>query len=149
MDASSTYLSQFDGQIRRKSKAWLMVEDDPDLRSMLSAMIALWGRSPLVFEDGYHAMAWFDDLEGGVRTPVPELALLDLSMPGPNGLDLAERLRATSDLSTIPIIILTAMTLRPEQHERIDRLGGVVKVLSKPVPSMKWLRSTLEEMLAV
>lgn len=124
-----------------------MVEDDPGLRSMLSAMIAMWGKAPLVFEDGYRAMAWFDDLDGGVRTPVPELALLDIAMPGPNGLDLAERLRASTDLRTIPIIILTAMTLKSEHLDRIERLGGAVKIVSKPVPSLKWLRAALEEML--
>jgi CheY-like chemotaxis protein len=134
--------------LRRKSRAWLVVEDDAGLRGMLAAMITLWGRTPLAFEDGFTALDWLNDLEcGKMRTPIPQLALLDISMRGPSGLDVAERLRASAETRSLPIIIFTAMVLDDTLNERIAKLGGTVRVIPKPVPSMKLLRQTLEEVI--
>ena len=42
------------------------------------------------------------------RTHLPDVILLDITMPGGNGLTLAERLKASTNTQTIPIIFLTA-----------------------------------------
>lgn len=42
----------------------------------------------------------------------PDLILLDLSMPGQNGLETLEQIRETSELATVPVIVVTADSRR-------------------------------------
>src|SRR5687768_17174317 len=91
---------------------WLVVEDDPIIRSILRALMTLWDIEPLVFMDGFEAMNWLDQVERGeAAPPLPDIALLDIRMPGPLGHEIAQRMRAIPTTGSIPIIIMTAYHL--------------------------------------
>ena len=83
-------------------------------------------------------------LEAVFATP-PDLVLLDMSMPGMSGLDVAERLGSDPATSDIPCILITAR-VHPDDTGRA-KSAGVVQVLTKPF-SPAALREAVAAVLA-
>ena len=77
----------------------LIVDDDGDLRSLLSNFFGRYGYRVSTAENGAAMM----EILGGARI---DLVILDIMMPGEDGLSLCRRLRASG---TMPIIMLTAV----------------------------------------
>jgi len=100
-----------------------LVDDDRLVLSVLAASLTQAGHQVSVAESAEEAQ---DMLSGGLR---PDLAVLDVRMPGQGGLFLAERLR---ELDHIPFIMLSAFS-DPEtvsEATRIGALGFLVKPLT-------------------
>jgi two-component system response regulator MtrA len=76
----------------------LVVDDDPALSEMLGIVLRNEGFEPSFVGDGDNALAAF-------RSTKPDLVLLDLMLPGTDGLDVCRAIRAESG---IPIVMLTA-----------------------------------------
>ena len=76
----------------------LVVDDDPALAEMLGIVLRGEGFEPSFVADGDRAMAAF-------RESKPDVVLLDLMLPGTNGLDVCRAIRAESG---VPIVMLTA-----------------------------------------
>ena len=87
----------------------LVVDDDPQLRALLARYLGEQGFRVSMVADG----AAMDALLARER---PDLVILDLMLPGEDGLSIARRLRARD---TIPIIILSA------RGEDVDRIVGL------------------------
>lgn len=87
----------------------LVVDDDPALRDMLVEYLRGQGFAPEAVEDGAA-------MDAALRRAPPDLLLLDLMLPGEDGLSLTRRLRAHSAL---PIIMLSA------RGEDVDRIVGL------------------------
>jgi two-component system, OmpR family, response regulator BaeR len=87
----------------------LIVEDEPRLAALLGDYLKAAGYEVHRLYDGNDVVAW-------VHEHVPDLVLLDLMLPGKDGLDICRELRAFSEL---PIIMTTARV------EEIDRLIGL------------------------
>jgi len=103
-----------------EKKSLLVVDDDPDIRQLLSEFLTQHGYVVHMAKDG-KAMA-----EQLVQHSV-DMVILDIMMPGEDGISLCRRLRAES---TMPILMLTAIT---EDVERILALEiGADDYLSKP-----------------
>lgn len=98
----------------------LVVDDDTRLRELLRRYLSGNGFLVTAAKDAADARARLDGLEF-------DLIVLDIMMPGENGLDLTAALRRTSD---VPILLLTA---RGEADDRIAGLeAGADDYLSKP-----------------
>ena len=87
----------------------LIVEDEPLLAKGLSDYLEAAGYSYGWIDDGANALA-------GFRAKQPDLVLLDLMLPGRDGIDICRDLRQESP---VPVIMITART------EEIDRLLGL------------------------
>jgi two-component system OmpR family response regulator len=87
----------------------LIVDDDSDIRTLLAAFLVSHGFSVTTARDGVEMQIC---LEEGDH----DLAILDLMLPGQDGLDLCRQLRRHS---TMPVIMLTART------EETDRIVGL------------------------
>jgi len=87
----------------------LVVDDDPGMRSLLEAYL---GDSGFSVETAMDGVAMWQALETGM----PDAIVLDLMMPGEDGLTLARRLRSQSN---VPILMLSA------RGEEIDRVVGL------------------------
>ncbi len=133
-----------------KNAVWLIVEDDLNIRMMLSAMLTLWNVTPLAFRDGHEAMNWLDQVEaGGIETDqIPKLALLDIRMPGPQGYDIAYRLRNLPQTSAMPIAMMTAYRLSQEERIFIETKAYPEVFIPKPLPTPDDLRTILQELTA-
>ncbi|MFA5515289.1 MAG: response regulator [Desulfuromonadales bacterium] len=87
----------------------LIVEDERKLAEVLVDYLRQAGFDPVHLEDGLQVVRW-------VRENRPDLILLDLMLPGCDGMDICREIRT---FSTVPILILTARV------EEIDRLLGL------------------------
>ena len=87
----------------------LVVDDDKGIRDLLSRYLAQQGFRVNAVADGQAMDAWL-----GKNTP--DLVILDLMLPGEDGLSLARRLRSDFDL---PIVMISA------RGEDIDRIVGL------------------------
>jgi CheY-like chemotaxis protein len=123
---------------------WLLVEDDNDIRNVVAVMMSVWGEKPLPFPDGGAAWQWLDKVaEGTVSTDLPDLALMDIRMPGYTGDKVAARIRQIPAIKDIPIILMTAFSLTDSEIKEMMEQNGVDFLINKPLPDMEEFRSTL------
>ncbi len=86
-----------------------IVEDEPELASLMADYARASNYHPTVFGNGAAALA-------AIRTNIPDMLVLDLMLPGMDGLTLC---RAVRSFSEVPIVMVTARV------EEIDRLLGL------------------------
>lgn len=107
----------------------LVVDDEPTVRSWLSALLADEGYVVEEASDGAMALAV-------LRTFRPDVILLDLIMPGMNGRELLLELREDPRLARIPVVVCTAVK---GVHINLTSLGAT-DVLEKPPDPDQLLR---------
>ena len=90
----------------------LVVEDDQDIAELIAHHLGKAGYLSEVVHTG-------DQVLSQVQDKPPDLILLDLMLPGHNGLDICRAIRADPRSSNVPIIIVTAKT------EETDRIIGL------------------------
>ncbi len=78
----------------------LVVDDDPAISEMLTIVLEAEGLNPIAVTDGALAVEAFEHHQ-------PDLILLDLMLPGMNGVDICRAIRRSSQ---VPIVMLTAKT---------------------------------------
>ena len=100
----------------------LLVEDDPVSRAMLSRLMQKEGWTVIEAENGGVALE-------RMSRERPGLILLDLMMPVLDGFDFVNEIRKDEANRSIPIIVVTAMDLTPEDHRRLS--GHVEAILRK------------------
>jgi DNA-binding response OmpR family regulator len=105
-------------------KSILVVDDDPNIRSLLQQELTEAGYSVRLAEDGRKALTL-------IREEIPGLIILDVMMPDMNGFDVAAVLKNDPSTMAIPIIILSIV----EDKERGFRLG-VDRYLTKPIDTV-------------
>ena len=94
------------------SLSLLVVDDDQDIRDLMADYLRQHGFQVRVADGG---KAMFEILE----QDRPDLVVLDIMMPGEDGLSLCRRMRAAEGLSSIPVIFLTAL------GDTADRVVGL------------------------
>ena len=94
------------------SKSIAVVEDDESIREMLRYYFQSVGYTVRAYESGE---ALFED-EG---QPLPLLYILDIMLPGMDGLEILRRLREGRETSEVPVIMLTA------RSAEMDRVSGL------------------------
>ena len=90
----------------------LVVEDEPDIRSLIVHHLERDGFRCRTAASGGEALA-------RVRSAPPDLVVLDLMLPGMDGLEVCRRLRGDPATAALPIIMLTA------KADEIDRVVGL------------------------
>src|SRR5664279_254139 len=102
-------------------KKILLVDDDPELRQLLATYLGRHGFDTLLLPDTRQLDAYLERFQ-------PHLVVLDLMLPGEDGLAACRRLRGRGE--TLPIIMLTA---RDETADRVIGLGlGADDYVGKP-----------------
>jgi two-component system response regulator BaeR len=98
----------------------LIVEDTRELAQLLHDYLAVAGFSPCLLHDGSTVVQW-------VRQNRPSLILLDLMLPGGDGMEICRKIRT---FSQVPIIMVTA---RVEEQARLTGLdSGADDYICKP-----------------
>jgi CheY-like chemotaxis protein len=128
----------------------MVVEDEPDIYEVLLAMFGIWGIEGVAFVDGEEAVAWIDDVDNQrYQGELPELALLDIRLPGEiDGISVGERLRKSTILGQVSIVLTTAYTLSPEEEQKAVERSGADRLIYKPLPKFNELQTLLEETIA-
>jgi two-component system KDP operon response regulator KdpE len=106
----------------------LVVEDDPNIVDLIRANLAVRGFETVVSVDGRRALQLLE-------TELPDIVLLDLMLPGADGLELCRQIR---ERSTVGIIVVSA---RGGERDKVSALNvGADDYMTKPF--------SIEELLA-
>ena len=128
---------------------WMVVEDEPDLYDTLLALFEIWSIDGVAFTNGTDAIKWVDDVDGGsVDTNLPELALLDIRLPGASGPEIGQRLRQSPVLKDITIVLITSYHLSLDEEKAVKAAGGADTLIYKPLPSPPDFRAMLQRAIA-
>lgn len=115
----------------------LVVDDEPHIRRVLEAILGKEGFEVLVAVDGPQGL---DELS----TEEVDLVILDLMMPGANGLEILSKIRSDPQRKNTPVIILTAKGQDTDREAALA--GGANDFLTKPF-SPKKLIARIHEIL--
>ena len=100
----------------------LYAEDEPNISSALQAVMEQAGYEVLVCDNGRNVLPTLDKVR-------PDLIVLDLMMPGMDGLDIVRVLNADPEKAKIPIIVTTALS---HAKRTLDEFHQVRHFLIKP-----------------
>lgn len=102
----------------------LYVEDDEMNRDMLSRRLE---------RKGYHVVMANDGLQGVemARSEAPDLILMDLSLPELDGWEATRRIKASPEMTAIPVIALTAHAMTGDQKKAME--AGCDDYDTKPI----------------
>ncbi|VAX23509.1 Phosphate regulon transcriptional regulatory protein PhoB (SphR) [hydrothermal vent metagenome] len=101
----------------------LVVDDEEDIRDLLQYNLESAGYEVVVAKTGEEALT-------AIRAAKPKVVLLDLMLPGIDGLDVCKKVRLESEISETPIIMLTA---RGEEEDIVKGLEiGADDYVTKP-----------------
>jgi CheY-like chemotaxis protein len=115
-----------------------IVEDNADNRLLLQAILE--GLYDLVeYENGTDALA-------GLTASLPDLVLLDISLPGMDGNEILSRIRADQQLGRLPVIALTAHAMSGDREKYLA--AGFNDYITKPIVDETILLSAIDRWLA-
>ncbi|HEV8534683.1 MAG TPA: response regulator [Candidatus Limnocylindria bacterium] len=101
----------------------LIAEDDPDTAAAIKA--ALEERLAVTADHVTNGALVLDQ----ITATRPDLLILDVSMPGLNGLDVFDLVRGSGRLGEVPVLFLTAA---PDRAREAFAQGGIRDVMAKP-----------------
>ncbi len=105
--------------VRKRGGRILVADDDPVLRAKLVSWASKLGLETAVAEDGQEAL-------DAVRREAPDAVLLDLGMPGMDGMTFLEKLRSNPLHAGLPVIVLTGRDLSEEERSSLGDTASAV-----------------------
>jgi two-component system, OmpR family, phosphate regulon response regulator PhoB len=118
--------------------AVLVADDDADIRDLLAFKLGQSGYKVITAADGPSALA-------AAAMQLPDLAVLDVTMPGMSGIDVCRALREDPATTGMAIIVLTARAQEADVQAGFD--AGADDYVAKPF-SPRELASRVEALLA-
>jgi DNA-binding response OmpR family regulator len=116
----------------------LVADDDDDILELVAFRLERAGYEVITARDGQQALA-------AAQEHRPDLAVLDVMMPGLNGYEVTQRLRAEEPTRDIPVILLTARVQEADVNRGFE--AGADDYLRKPF-SPQELRSRVQAIIA-
>lgn len=113
------------------------MDDDPSLRCLLEVVLSGDGHQVVQAETAREALEY-------LRKETPDLIVLDVVMPGMDGLTLLGRIRAVRRLAKVPVILLTG---GGRELGEVGKALGADLFLQKPVTGRR-LRQAVEGLLS-
>ncbi len=112
------------------AKKILFIEDEPDQVMVIKTRLEANGYDVVTANDGLTGLKYATEES-------PDLILLDIIMPGMDGVEVAKRLKADEETKDIPIIVITASGEKAMEERCIK--AGCEGVMRKPYDSKKLL----------
>lgn len=120
-----------------RRKRVVVVEDNPDNRLLVEAILE--DRYDLIeYETGSEALA-------GISADRPDLVLLDISLPGQDGMEVLKALRTDPGLRALPVVALTAHAMSGDREKYLA--AGFDEYISKPIVDEEQLLGPLSRLL--
>jgi len=95
-----------------QKKTILLIEDEEDIAALIKLQAEISGYKLHVETDGINGFR-------AVERERPDLVVLDIMLPGQNGLDVCRKMKSNPELKTIPVIIISA------KNEELDVVLGL------------------------
>lgn len=119
-------------EAKRRSLSVLVAEDNPVNQMLIERILKKQGHRVEIAADGTKLLARIDELESAAGLNDIDIILMDIQMPGMDGVETTSALRSRpGQAAEIPIIALTANAL-PEQHSQY-LAAGMVGCVNKPI----------------
>jgi len=99
-------------ELRMQKIKILLIEDEEDIASLIKLQAELAGYKVHVESDGLNGYL-------AIEKELPDLVILDIMLPGLNGLDVCRKIKSNPDLKEIPIIMISA------KSEELDVVLGL------------------------
>jgi DNA-binding response OmpR family regulator len=109
---------------RQSRSPVLIIEDDDSSRQLMAGMLEKEGVNVVAVEDAESGLALLAEQE-------PALILLDLILPGLDGFQFIEAVHENERWRNIPIVVVTAKDLSPQEHEFLNQ--SAQKIMKKGV----------------
>jgi len=115
-----------------------VVEDNLDNRLLVQAIL----------EDDYEISEYESGMEvvDGLADDIPDLVLLDISLPGMDGTEVLEWVRAHDELKSLPVIALTAHAMAGDREKYLEM--GFDEYVTKPIVDEDVLVGAIQRLLA-
>lgn len=125
-----------------------IVEDDKNIQEIESYALKGSGFQVCAFDDGI-------GLDKALREVIPDLLLLDIMLPGEDGLSILKRLRTSAATKALPIIMITAKSSEIDMVKGLDQGAddyitkpfGVMELLSRVKALLRRIKPMSEETL--
>jgi two-component system cell cycle response regulator DivK len=114
------------------SKTVLIVEDNELNMKLFHDLLEAQGYETLQTREGLQALAL-------AREHRPDLILMDIQLPEISGLEVVKWLKEDEELSSIPIIAVTAFAMKGDEERILE--GGCEAYLSKPISVMSFIET--------
>jgi two-component system cell cycle response regulator DivK len=114
------------------SKTVLIVEDNELNMKLFHDLLDAHGFQTLQTRDGMDALAI-------AREHHPDLILMDIQLPEVSGLEVTKWLKEDDELSSIPIVAVTAFAMKGDEEKIRD--GGCEAYIAKPISVTKFLET--------
>jgi len=105
-------------------KKILLIDDEPNFRQLIDSYMQWAGYSVVMAVDSVSALS-------AIMREKPDLILLDIGLPGGDGMGVLQKVKANPAISNIPIIIVTAKD--PAAYRDKARLAGAAAYFQKPM----------------
>jgi diguanylate cyclase (GGDEF)-like protein len=117
----------------------LIIDDEPDNFDVIEAFLS---------DQGYqlHYAAGGQEAIAALETFAPDLILLDVMMPGMDGMEVCQRIKAIPKWEAVPIIVITALTSKKDLAQCIS--AGADDFMSKPINRLE-LNARVRSMLRI
>ena len=115
-----------------------VVEDNADNRLLVQALL----------EERYDLTEYATGIEAmhGLRKSIPDLVLLDISLPEMDGIEVAREIRADDRLRHLPLVALTAHAMSGDRERFLQ--SGFDSYVAKPIIDENELLDTISRLLA-
>jgi DNA-binding response OmpR family regulator len=114
----------------------VIADDDPDIRALVAISVGRAGMSLVAeAEDG-------DAVWDAIRELRPDVAILDVAMPGKSGLEVCQLVRADPSLDSVHVLLLSASA--DENSVANGLAAGAADYLSKPFSPRKLVEKLVE-----
>ena len=115
-----------------------VVEDNLDNRLLVQAIL----------DEDYEISEYESGIEvvDGLADDIPDLVLLDISLPGMDGTEVLEWLRSQEALKSLPVIALTAHAMAGDREKYLDL--GFDEYVTKPIVDEEVLVGAIQRLLA-
>ncbi|MEM8715897.1 MAG: response regulator [Cyanobacteria bacterium P01_A01_bin.3] len=117
----------------------LVVDDEPDNFDVIEALLSHQDYRLDYVSSGHEAF-------GFLETFKPDVILLDVMMPGLDGVEVCQQIKANNQWSMIPIVMVTALRSKQDLARCLE--AGANDFISKPVNSLE-LRARVQSMLRI
>ena len=115
-----------------------VVEDNIDNRLLVQAIL----------QDQHEISEYENGMEvvDGLADDIPDLVLLDISLPGMDGTEVLQWVRSQEELSNLPVIALTAHAMSGDRERYLEM--GFDEYVTKPIVDEEVLMGAIERLLA-
>jgi two-component system sensor histidine kinase/response regulator len=117
----------------------LIVDDEPDNFDVIETLLSVQGYHLYYASNGQEALSILDTVN-------PDLILLDVMMPGLNGIDVCKKIKADLQWKAVPIIMVTALSSKEDLALCLE--AGADDFISKPVNRLE-LCARVKSMLRI